>query len=129
VTFSWSDYLVLAQELADPISVSASTEARLRASISRAYYAAFCSARNHLRDVDGDALAATKTRGVHEYVRRAFKKSPTPARQRIGSDLSRLWRARISADYHDVFPGLESRTTVTLTYGSRVLYNLASLSS
>ena len=43
--FDWADYLTLAQELA----TRRSDEAALRPAVSRAYYAAFCQARNVLR--------------------------------------------------------------------------------
>lgn len=123
MTFNWADYLDLARELADSTPVSALTEAKLRASISRAYYAALCSAHNHLRDVDGDT-DIPKGR-VHEYVRGKFARGPTLARQRVGSDLGHLWTARVFADYRDEFPGVQSRATMSLEYASRVLHNLS----
>ena len=56
--FNWAEYLELAKELADITSTISSdsetdskpriSEAKLRSSISRAYYAAFCIARNRL---------------------------------------------------------------------------------
>jgi len=121
--FDWSDYLVLARELGSSRPVPAPREARLRASISRAYYAAFCSAKNHLRDVDGDT--GIPDQDVHTYVRAKFANSPTVARQRVGSDLDRLFRARVFADYFDEFPGVRQKTVISLEYASRVLHNLS----
>lgn len=43
MNFDWSGYLNLAQELAGQTGTSASKEAKLRSSISRAYHAAFCN--------------------------------------------------------------------------------------
>jgi len=47
--FDWSDYLELSRQL---VGESGATiqEARQRCAISRAYYAAFCRARNYLVD-------------------------------------------------------------------------------
>jgi len=42
--FDWQEYLLLARELSQR-----SGEAALRSAISRAYYAAFCTACNYLR--------------------------------------------------------------------------------
>lgn len=68
--FNWTDYFKLALDLAGINDVSESSqiskgdncksEACLRASISRAYYAAFCIARNYLRDVLDDPRLKNK---------------------------------------------------------------------
>ncbi len=50
MSFNWDDYLFLAQELATHPSNFPNQEARLRSAISRAYYSAFCKARDFLRD-------------------------------------------------------------------------------
>lgn len=50
MSFDWSEYLNVAKELAGVETSAASQEAKLRAAITRAYYAAFIKARNHLRD-------------------------------------------------------------------------------
>jgi hypothetical protein len=50
MSFDWSKYLNVAKELAGVETSAASQEAKLPAAISRAYYAAFIKARNHLRD-------------------------------------------------------------------------------
>src|SRR6266536_662971 len=53
MSFDWSEYLTLAQELTSASTSSPIQEAHLRAAISRAYYAAFCKARNYLLNKDG----------------------------------------------------------------------------
>ncbi|MDD3565524.1 MAG: hypothetical protein PHN90_07645 [Methanothrix sp.] len=45
--FDWKEYLILAQFLSGDSGINYSEEAARRASVSRAYYAAFCSARNY----------------------------------------------------------------------------------
>jgi len=59
MTFDWSEYLKLAQELAGQTVSPANEEAKLRSSVSRAYYAAFCKARNYLRDIEGCSIPST----------------------------------------------------------------------
>jgi hypothetical protein len=124
MSFDWSHYLALADELARSSQLQAPPEARQRASISRSYYAAFCSARNYLRDVDGDPDIPT-TGIAHEYVRVTYQKSPELARKQIANWLDRLWQRRRLADYRDIVSGLQSTTTLSLVEAARVLENLA----
>ena len=58
MSFNWSEYLALAQQLAGKAQISATQESRLRSAISRAYYSAFIQARNHLRDTMGLSIHA-----------------------------------------------------------------------
>ena len=60
MNFDWSEYLNLAQELAGRPTSLSNEEARLRSAISRAYYAAFCKARNHLRDNENLLISPPK---------------------------------------------------------------------
>ena len=71
MTFDWSEYLKLAQELAGQTVSPANEEAKLRSSVSRAYYAAFCKARNYLRDIEGHSIPSTPE--AHRYVREMGK--------------------------------------------------------
>lgn len=66
MNFDWEEYFNLAKELA-----GTTEEAKLRSAVSRAYYSAFCLARNYLRDIQQDPrLSRNKTYdiNVHEYV-------------------------------------------------------------
>ena len=56
MSFNWSEYLGLAQQLAGKAQISATRESRLRSAISRAYYAAFILARNYLRDEESTSI-------------------------------------------------------------------------
>jgi hypothetical protein len=53
MVFNWKEYLDLAQYLQGKIEVSYSEESAKRAAVSRAYYAAFCFARNYAQDQYG----------------------------------------------------------------------------
>ena len=64
--FDWEEYFNLAKELA-----GTTEEAKLRSAVSRAYYSAFCLARNYLRDIQQDPrLSRNKTYDIndHQYV-------------------------------------------------------------
>lgn len=125
MSFDWLEYLDLARELARPTTGPSSQEARLRSAISRAYYAAFCKARNHLRDREERSIP----RGgqVHRYVRNQFMKSPDRARKKVGENLNQLRIYRNKADYEDTVTGLSATTRRALRLAERVISRLGSL--
>lgn len=106
MSFDWSEYFVLAEELGGVASSRpmAGSEARQRSAVSRAYYAAFVLARNRLRDVEGVRVPA----GInpHHFVARHYAVAVDPERVRIGAGLGRLRSARNTCDYDDVVPRL-----------------------
>jgi uncharacterized protein (UPF0332 family) len=124
--FNWREYFNLAQELTGQTTTTlAGQEARQRAALSRAYYAAFCEARNHLRDKEGHSLPAGGQ--IHVYVRDQFLNSMDPVRNRIGHDLNRLRIDRNKVDYDDLVPTLNAMTARNMTFAQRVLSELAKL--
>lgn len=125
MSFNWSEYLQLAQELVQTASRTPHQEARLRCAISRAYYAAFCSARNHLRDRENHTIPLTGQ--AHMYVINAFRRSLDPARVRLGLDLDRLRIDRGRADYRDAVPGLPSLAQADMLLANQVLSALTTL--
>lgn len=125
MSFNWLEYFNLAQELTGQTVTPAGQEARLRAALSRAYYAAFCNARNHLRDREGHSPPVGGQ--VHAYVRDQFRNSPDPTRNQIGHDLNRLRIDRNKVDYDDSVPGLGAMTTGDITLAQRVLLTLGKL--
>lgn len=88
MSFDWSQYLNVARELAGTATTPANQEAKLRAAISRAYYAAFINARNHLRNQEGILIA--RTSAAHKYVSDQFECSSDTVRQSLGKKLLRL---------------------------------------
>jgi uncharacterized protein (UPF0332 family) len=84
MSFDWLQYLNVARELAGTATTPANQEAKLRAAISRAYYAAFINARNHLRDKEG--ILIPKTSVAHKYVSDRFESSPDAVRQSLGKN-------------------------------------------
>ena len=124
MSFNWSEYLALAGQLAGKAKISATQESRLRSAISRAYYAAFIQARNHLRDKDGLSLPRLN---IHQYVINRFKNDPDLTRQKIGSNLKIIRYNRNRADYDDKIERLPAKTKRTLKVAAKVIADLQSL--
>jgi len=91
MSFNWSSYLHLAQELG-----GRADEAARRSAISRAYYYAFHVANDHLK---ANRVRLDLERSVHERVWRVYIKSSNPQCVKIGTDGYRLKVARRDADY------------------------------
>ena len=108
VTFDWEEYYKLAQELSGVTTVSSNIVAKFRCSISRAYYAAYCLARNHLRDVDGIPIPK---KHAHTFVIKQYTSHANIVRKRIGTNLNRMKKRRVKADYKEVFHGDLPRIT------------------
>ena len=104
MSFKWSDFLVVADVLTQDASDLPYNEAFYRIAISRAYYAAFCTMRNFLRD-KGELLPSDKG-DVHNEIIDWLRKSNDSERKTMGNRLNQLRAARNSADYEDVFYGI-----------------------
>jgi uncharacterized protein (UPF0332 family) len=129
MSFNWSEYLNIARELAGQPTASPSDEAKKRCAISRAYYAAFCSARNYLRDKDND-LNIPVGGNAHGYVRRQFKTSKDKVRREVGEYLARLVAKRNLVDYKDdiiSLANLDGETYLALNWSQKVLSDLTQL--
>lgn len=125
MSFDWSESLNVAKELAGVTTTPANQEAKLRAAISRAYYAAFIKARNHLRDKEGHSIP--KRSDAHRYVSEQFQISSDPVRKTLAEKLARLRRFRNQADYVDKFPGLSGITLIALTLSEEIISILNTL--
>jgi hypothetical protein len=127
VSFDWAEYLSLAEGLCG-MAVSGppvGTEAQQRASISRAYYAAFILARNHLRDVD--QVRIPRSVNAHVFVARAYEYHPDPRRVGIGLRLHNLRTVRNTCDYDDVVVNLPGLVVVSLARSAEIIADLARL--
>lgn len=120
MAFDWAGYLTLAEELGG----RADDEAALRSAISRAYYAAFCSARNRLRN---GGVSPPATGDSHTAIRNIYRLSPDPRAVAIGTTGDRLRRMRNRADYHDVFAGLAAAAQDANLRARHTLESLAAL--
>lgn len=121
MSFDWLDYLDLAEELAGQGKAVSSQESRLRSAVSRAYYAAFCKARNRLRDQEKLTMPPFD---VHKYVWNQFKGSSARVRKEIGMNGDRLKKDRVKVDYDDTIPNVASLTVKALRLSSQIINRL-----
>jgi uncharacterized protein (UPF0332 family) len=99
MSFSWREYLTLAEALIQARTRFAPAEARYRTAISRAYYAAYCAARNHAALYEGyTPITAGRD---HARVAEHYRTGRTPAHHRIAHALRRLLDDRHRADYEN----------------------------
>jgi uncharacterized protein (UPF0332 family) len=122
--FGWTEYLNLAREMEGSATKPPTREARMRSAVSRAYYAAFIQARNHLRDID---RIQVPRRDAHEFVIRNFIASPNIQRRRIGWNLRSLRDVRTHADYDDVVLDLPNASRKAVQTAAQVIAILANL--
>lgn len=123
--FDWEEYLKLAHELAStPGAPAACCEAKLRASVSRAYYSVLIRARNHLRDIHGLSFNDKK---LHTEVIGKFcnppKNAPTPTQKtynELGVNLGRLSDNRGKADYHDFIRDPQKLNEASLRFAIKI---------
>jgi uncharacterized protein (UPF0332 family) len=115
VAFCWKHYLDLANDLAK----STTDEAKLRASISRAYYAAFCNARNYMLKKDRNDFPPN-IKSQHKYLVQYYKGDLTESktdtcgtRLKLGKDLDSMRIDRSAVDYHDVLEKKDSLDKTT----------------
>jgi hypothetical protein len=94
--FDWKEYLALAQHLQQQSTSEFSQEAALRCAVSRAYYAAFCHARNYARDHQKYVL--TNKPDEHARLRQHYQKRGDVA---LASALELLRQWRNQCDYND----------------------------
>lgn len=125
MSFDWTEYLYLAQDLAGQRVTPPTIEAKWRSAISRAYYAAFCRSRNHLRNKEGHSIPTTGD--AHRIVSDIFQNSPDRPRKKIGINLNRLRENRRKADYDDFIRNLPDITRKALIQSEQIVTELGRL--
>jgi uncharacterized protein (UPF0332 family) len=88
MSFSWREYVSLAEDLCGRTDASA-----LRSSVSRAYYGAFCLCRNYL------GLSHIRTGEVHKLVSQKLNASDDPDIFIAGQHIDELFKERKNCDY------------------------------
>jgi uncharacterized protein (UPF0332 family) len=97
MTFNWSGYLTFAEEAMGKANEFSEPESVYRSVVSRAYYAAFGTVRNYVRDQDHQTFHGDDHRALQKYL----IQHPHPPRKRLGSQLKDLHEHRLKADYRD----------------------------
>jgi len=100
MNFDWSTYLAVARHLLSAPFATEHQEVAVRSSISRAYYAAFCIARNYVRR----AIPVPHTGQAHAVVWNQHD----PRAQLVARKGVRLKTHRRKADYDDDVVGLSA---------------------
>jgi hypothetical protein len=100
--FDWSNYLLLADDLRTA-HCKGGVEARLRSSISRAYYGHFHLIRLHL---EKEGVKFGDLAQIHQEVVQALRTHPDKRKFALGAELGRLRKHRNVADYQDEIENL-----------------------
>lgn len=119
MAFDWKEYLDLARYLQGHGGMSFSQEAAFRSSVSRAYYAAFCYARNYA--VNKEGFIPKKTAADHERLRLHFQNR---RKSDIADDLGdlRLWRNM--CDYDDSVTNIKVLLSSAITQAQEIINKL-----
>jgi hypothetical protein len=104
MSFDWTKYLLAESIYNERQTLEIDEEAICRCAISRAYYAAYCYARNIALDYMSYELPQNREGriSVHDHLINFFKNQmalPGP-----GAKLGRLREWRTSCDYEDIIP-------------------------
>jgi hypothetical protein len=119
--FDWSGFVRLAGDLAQHAAAASDPEPWLRSAVSRAYFGAYCHARNYARDF----LKFNPRADADDHGRlRAHLKG-----KRRKGDADRLDQLRLlrnQADYHDELPWTDAQATAAaaIAFAERVFQSL-----
>lgn len=116
MAFNWKEYLNLAQFLQNQSGNSFTQEAAFRCGVSRAYYAAFCYARNYARDRQG--FSPTSRPDDHRLVRKHLRGQ---GMANVAWKLDKLRQWRNSCDYVDTLPDTSVLLTSAISEAQAVL--------
>ena len=123
MTFDWRNYLTLAETLVSA-DLAADRDACLRSAMSRAYYAAFATARQQSRERHGGVIR--QSAAEHGEVATFYAKRGE-AGGAITAHLTRLRFLRNRADYDDDFDGPDAAAAEAIARATDVLELLATL--
>lgn len=119
MSFDWKEYLNLARSLQNQQGSNYSQEATSRSAISRAYYSAFCHARNFIRDREG--FNPYNNAMDHSRVRKHFERQ---RKSDISDSLNELRRWRNACDYNDTVNDLSELLKDALQNAQEVIDEL-----
>jgi uncharacterized protein (UPF0332 family) len=120
--FAWLDYITLAKQLA-----TGQDEASQRSSISRAYYAAFHTAKEHVEQTRPDLRIPTHG-GNHTLIWETLSRGARQERT-AGQIGDRLRKARTKADYVLRMQSFPQDTKLALEWAEVVIRSLQSMGS
>ncbi|MBU0567742.1 HEPN domain-containing protein [bacterium] len=115
MAFNWKEYLNLAQFLQRQTGKGLTQEAAFRCAVSRAYYAAFCYARNYARD--RQRFSPTSKPDDHRLVREHFRDK---GMAKIAQNLDKLRQWRNNCDYTDTVPNVSILVTSAISKAQEI---------
>lgn len=110
MSFIWREYIVFAENIINSIV----SEASFRSCISRAYYGAFCTARNFCLNKKYVSHSDSKVPDIHRKIIEILKNSYVLEEYSLGNILHELRVERNSADY-------DGHYTVTVQKANSIL--------
>jgi uncharacterized protein (UPF0332 family) len=114
--FDWREYLDLARELAGLQGSGYSREASERSAVSRAYYAAFCWARNYAeKNLEFQPEGKPSD---HAKLREHLKKKGYPE---LASGLNKLRGWRNACDYDDQVSQLHQQVSSSIEVADKII--------
>lgn len=122
MTFAWIDFLELAEFLANSQG-SFSDEAGKRSAISRAYYAAYCHARNYavnVLGVDFEKDKSARNVDIHVKVRQCYLNHADENLNEIGNLLQVARDRRNNSDYDEKFEHISEVQATIEDAGAKV---------
>jgi uncharacterized protein (UPF0332 family) len=100
MAFDWEEFLLLSRALANQPNTEPHYEGRLRTAVSRAYYAAFCTARDYLLVFEKISPAQSQGRDIHHIVKQYFQARSDKVSSDIADHLQFMLKLRQRADYY-----------------------------
>ncbi len=116
MAFDWREFLRLARALANRTGSGYSAEAADRTAVSRAYYAAYCWARNYAASQLG--FQPTGRPEDHKRLREHLKHHGKP---RVASHLNKLRVWRTNCDYYDQVQNINTMVKSALKIADKVI--------
>lgn len=116
--FDWEDFFRLAQELAGRDSCEPLNEAAKRTAVSRAYYAAFCAARDHA--VQQLNYQSQQTGRDHSELQKHLRGLGGQWKA-VADNLENLRKIRNQCDYDQQVSNLDTIASWSLKLASKVL--------
>lgn len=118
MSFDWTQFLELARDLAQQTTAGYSREAAERTSVSRAYYAAFCYARNYAAQYQG--FKPPQGAEDHRLLREHFKRLGK-AWVELEENLDDLRKWRNECDYENTVPDLSILVSDAISIADKII--------
>jgi len=119
-SFNWSHYYDLAKKLTETDKSLCNKEALTRSAISRAYFGAFCLARNLAID-RGWVRNIPESGKAHKIVKNYFYNNKNRKKYLIGANLDKLRNDRNEADYKNKCEDLNKKAEICVKRAENII--------